>query len=457
MKGMIREEQGAALVVVLLFMVLTFILITTMLVAAGNEAILSGLHRDTVRALELAQAGVQEGVARIQQGHPYTPGFTSSLNPSVTVTVIHRVIGTNSAYQEIQSTAKVGQVTRRVSALVLQRSTVAPPDITLAERVTEQGNGKITSGDAYSRTFFVYKQDPTPGFTYAGWRISKNPPGPVASCYTNAQCTSSGWPNWYPGTRRAEYQTSDLGSDILAQTNHCNAGDGGPLRTDTVTGILTTDSTLMPVTVNAYGFDRDDGYAVTSALPCGLPYRYVVQTIADENGTLWSLLFKTIVYEQWLNNFWRFDERLLTYVKTDALTNHPEFGAIPPFPDVNALETNYDQLYTPSTGITNGLGTAAQPLIVLLSGDWHLNGNLTGYGTLVVDGNLTLNGTFNYWGTVIVNGTFVQASGTSTITGGLMARNTLDLTGNFTINGGGAVPSGPVGRSVVLAKAWWER
>lgn len=457
MADIMEEDQGAALVTVLLFMVLTFIFIMTMLAATSNEAIISGLHRDGVRALELAQGGVQEGIARIQQGHPYSSGFTSSLNPGVTVTVMRRVLGTNAAYQEIQATATIGRATRRVSALVLQRSTVAPPDITLAENVTQQGNAKITSGDAYARTFFVYKQNPTPGLTYAGWRMSKTPPGSVAPCYTNPQCAASGEPNWYPGTRRGAYQSSDLGADIMVHTNQCDAGGGGPLPTQTITGVLATDATLTSVTVSAYGFDRDNGSAVIPALPCGLPYEFVPQTFTDENGITQTILFKTIVYEQWLNTYWRFDEAQLVYVKTDVLMNHPEFGAVPPFPEVSTLEANYDQVYTPSTGITNGLGTADQPLTVLLEGEWQLNGNLTGFGTLIVDGSLILNGTFQYWGTVIVNGTFVEATGNATITGGLVARSTLDLSGNFSVNGGGAVPSGPVGHSLVTAKAWWER
>lgn len=458
MMAITKEERGAALVTVLLFLVLTFIFFSTMLAATGNEIIISALHRDGVRALELAQAGVQEAAARIQAGRPYASGFSSSLGPGVTVTVIRQFVGTDAAYQEIQATATVGQATRRLSALVLQTSTIFPPTIVLADKITEQGNGKINSGDVYVRTFLVYKNNPTPGLTYAGWRISKTPPGAVAPCYTHADCVASGEVNWYPGSRRAASQTIDTGADILALTNHCPEGGGRPLPADTITGVLATDSTMTPVTVNVYGFDRDGGSAVTAAQPCGLPYKFVSGTFTDETGTTQTILFKTIVYEQWLNTYWRFDEAQLTYVKGDVLTNHPEFGAIPPLPDVTALEANYDQIYTPVSGITNGLGTADHPLTVLLTGgDWRLNGNLTGYGTLIVDGSLTIDGTFQYWGTVIVKGTFVQGSGNATITGGLVAWDTLDLIGNFTANSGGAVPSVPVGQSVVTVKSWWER
>lgn len=132
---------------------------------------------------------------------------------------------------------------------------------------------------------------------------------------------------------------------------------------------------------------------------------------------------------------------------------------MPPFPDISQLAGNYDQILT-GGGVINGgtLGTPSAPQAILLtSGNWQLNGNATGVGTLVVDGNLTINGTFSYTGTVIVTGTFVQGSGTANITGGLIAAATLDLTGNFSVNGGGTVPNTPLGPAIVTMKAWWER
>ncbi len=460
MRGYLRDERGAALVVALLFMVLMFILITALLAATGNEIIISGLHRDSGRALELAQAGVQEAITRIGAGRPFATGFTSSLNSGVNVSVVRRVIGSQSAYDEIQATATVGGATRRLSTLVLQRSILLPPNITFADRVTEQGNGQINSGDAYARTFVVYKQNPTPGLTYAGWRINKVAPGAVPYCYTNAQCAASGWPNWYPATRRAESQASSTGADILAQTTKCPAGGGGSLPSGTISGILANDPTLTVQTgLPVYGFDTDNTQAVSAALPCGLPYKLVAQTFTDDQGITRTILFKSIVQEQWFLNYWQFDEGLLAWVKTATLQNNPQYGAVPPFPDISQFAGNYDQILT-GGGVINGgtLGTPSAPQAILLtSGNWQLNGNATGVGTLVVDGNLTINGTFSYTGTVIVTGTFVQGSGTANITGGLIAAATLDLTGNFSVNGGGTVPNTPLGPAIVTMKAWWER
>jgi len=447
------------MLIMLLFLALSIIFVLTMLTTTGDEVVIAGFHRDGVRALDLAQAGIQEAMRRVEAGRPFINGFTSSMNPVVTVTVTRRAFGATSAYNEIQSTAIVGRATKRVSALVLQRSLLMPPNITFANSVTEQGSGQINSGDAYSRTFFVYKMAPTPGLTYAGWRISKAAPSAVAPCYTNAQCALSGYSSWYPGIRRGEFQTSPTGADILAQTNKCAAGGGGPLPTTTITGILATDSTMTPQPVNMYGFDTDNNNAVTANLPCGLPYKYVPETFTDENGVSQTILFKTVVFEQWFNNYWQFDEPTMSYVKQTSLNNNPQYATISPFPDISMLSGNYDQILTGGGTISGGtLGTPSAPQSILLTGgNWQLNGTATGNGTLVVDGSLTINGTFTYTGTIFVNGQFTQGTGTASITGGLVARSTLNITGTFSVNGGGTTVSVPLGRSVVTSKAWWER
>src|SRR5439155_495970 len=74
-----------------------------------------------------------------------------------------------------------------------------------------------------------------------------------------------------------------------------------------------------------------------------------------------------------------------------------------------------------------------------LNGDWTINGNLTGYGTIVVNGNLVVNGNFTYYGTIIVNGTLQAGTGNVTVYGGLVAQDTLRLIGNITVNGGTTV------------------
>src|SRR3989442_3883980 len=130
----------------------------------GNEIVIAGLQKDGMRATDLAQAGIQEAIARVASGRPYTAvgGWTSSIDPRVTVTVTRVFPGANSAYLQIDSVASnIGKATRRLTALVLQQVIAFPPNVTFAYSVTEQGSADISCGDAYSQTFLRFKNYPS--------------------------------------------------------------------------------------------------------------------------------------------------------------------------------------------------------------------------------------------------------------------------------------------------------
>lgn len=549
MGSRVHNQQGAALVTVLLFMTLTFILITGMLAVTGNEVVISGIQRDSTRALDYAQAGIQEAVRRMEQGRPYLQGFPSSLNPTnpcvpgqaghICVSVIRRFTGTNAAYQEIQADATVGRARRRLSFLVLQQIITFPPNITFAASVIEQGSAQIICGDAYARTFIQYKEYPIqaadctepPSITYAGWRISKVAPSPVANCYDNPNCVSANntppdppYENeqvtrWYPAHRRTENETTSDGADIKAQTKKCPAGGGGTLPTTTIPGVLAsapTDCATDPACAldpyygyhPVYGFEPDDpdgggpaqNQAVNFMLPCGLPYKLVAQTFQAEDGSLRTRLFRTIIFEQWFANYWRFDQGRMKMVKRNGsaciptadlyclpgdvepnLFDNPKLGAVPPFPSIESVESNFNCRVNGGgtisslpisclepTGMTTDMGCYAAKMtctpavdrpvsLALDGGDYSINANLQGHGTIVVDGNLTVNGNFEYWGTIIVKGTLTLGAGSATIHGGLVADSTLKISGNINVEGGGTVTNVPTGQSIVIGKGWWER
>ena len=132
------------------------------------------------------------------------------------------------------------------------------------------------------------------------------------------------------------------------------------------------------------------------------------------------------------------------------------------------MEGNYDRREVGGVANSGDFGCKApemvctppvsRPIILWLDGgDWTINANVLGHGTIVVDGNLTINGYLEYWGTIIVNGQLTLGSGNVTVHGGLVARSTLRLAGNITVEGGGTITNVLVGRSVVLGRAWWER
>ncbi len=492
------SEAGAALITVLLFVVLVFILITAMLSVTGNEIVIAGLQRDGVRALDLAQADIQEAMRRMEQGRPFWPTFTSSLRPGVTVTVNRQFIGTNSGFLEIQATATVGRATRRLSALVLQRMIMFPPNILFAPGVDAEAENILT-GDVYSRTWVNYLSpfiNPNNTFTYSAWRISLN--GGPSQCVSRTQpgCSTGQAIKWYPGTRRTEPANTTLGGDISSQTNKCPAGGGGSLPPDTITGILATapcDTNAACVaagyqqTYGAYGHDDDDPdglgpllpQAVTAKLPCGLPFKLVSESFLGEDGlTMYTRLFKTVVFEQWFDNYWQFDNAQMTYVKNSNLTTYPQFSAVPPALDSSTV-SNFDVQLTGGGSITQGsadfgckypelacVPPVDRPVTVLLDGtpdvtNWSISGDLKGHGTMVVNGNLTwaFAGTFTYWGTIIVNGSIENGIGIPPhqIFGGLVSTRPFIVHDATKIYGGGTVTSTPVGRSVVVGKAWWER
>ncbi len=486
-----RGQRGAALVTVMLFMVLLLILITAMLTVAGNEAVISGLQRDGVRALELAQGGVQEAIRRIEEGRPFQAGFTSSLGSGVTVSVVRRVLGTNSAYQEIQVTAIVGRATRRLSHLILQRMIMFPPNILFGPAFEGKN---VDTGDIYSQSYaLITKDNIGPDvFTYAGWRISAAPdpdavpPDPgVPVCYTHVDCVLAGGAraaNWYPATRLTEPITTALGADIVSQTNKCPAGGGPPLPPSTISGVLASDPctpSCTTVTVNVYGFDTDDPdgigplppqAVVAGKVPCGLPYKMVSRTFNDETGTSITRLTKMIVFEQWFENYWQFDESQMTYVRKTSLATYPQFGAVPPVIDPAAVTSNFDRVVSGGGALAGDFGCkypemacvppVDRPISVLLTGPgpWTITGTIKGHGTLVVNGDLNWVGDFEYWGTVIVNGTLniVDPLG-GNIYGGVVSTMPLNVHAGVHVFGGSTVTSVPVGRSVVVGKAWWER
>jgi Tfp pilus assembly protein PilX/cytoskeletal protein CcmA (bactofilin family) len=531
-----RDQRGAALVTVLLFMVLTFILIGAMLSTTGNEIVIASLQRDGVRALEIAQLGINEVIQRIEEAHPFMPGFFSASQsaycltwpgpgacPLTAITVTLKFTGDDAAYLQIEAQATVGRASRSLITLVLQQMRASPPDVTFANSFNQDGAAAI-SGDIYSRHFIDFKTYPGgSSYSYAGWRISKDPPGAVADCYNYAHCQSlSGDANvdrWFPGIRRSVYRKSvgpDSAQEILlwagdAIAAGCDATTGNTI----VNGIRAENTTQSNENFWQYGFDLDNrnatGGVISSQLdpdrfPCGLPYKYVQETFNDEAGNPVTRYFKTVVYEDWFENYWRFDDRNLVMVKrgngsgTQAcvddictaggfqpdLVDYPNLGTVPPPPEpvrveegnyhlkieagVNAFDSDGDGYYeivaaTGYMGCKNPemAGCAvSDPRVVYITGPpgtkWDLEGNLQGHGTMVIDGDVRAQGTFDYWGTLLINGSFdVSGAGTTRIYGGLVTQGPLNITGNFTGSGGSIITSPPVGRATVVGKAWWER
>lgn len=543
MRGPREHERGAALVMVLVFMVVTLILITAVLAVSGNEIKIAALHRDGVKALELANAAIQETITRILTAHSYLTiapvpgmsecrgseglpvaqkeypkGFTTSLSPtSVTVGVCGA--GTGSQLLEIRADATVGQAVRRLSRIVRIEVRTVPPEIVLAGFLGG-GGAEETVGDTYAPLSAIYKTNPD-GFVYSGWRVGKsNSPGnaeadpnDAAWCYGRqinpdgtSQCTQDNPDdNWYPGTRLAISETDPVNTADIDDIKNNNIEGAAPPATcastvDLITNGVRADDTrpfaaqqqTPSDAFNRYGFDQDalgtTFQAMTNKHPCGLPYKYVAKTFDIQNGNNTLTItryFKTVIYEQWFETYYRFDSASQTLKGRNgspctnvclALPNanrtiepnlvgnvalglpaNRQFAAIPPFPSAayltnicnNANPYEADPTGSPSI-YCNRPNTAAYKSPVN-RGDYQL-GDPSGVtsntcprkgGTPRVSyfrpkagESVKFGGNAFGYGTMLIEGN-AEFAGGFTYTGTIIATGNVEFGGgNVTINGG---------------------
>jgi hypothetical protein len=487
-------------------MVLMLILISAMLAVTRNEVGIAGYHRDSVRALEYAQSAVDEAVRRMEGGHTIIPGFEASVGPDNTAHVTLEGVGTSAAsssFQEIRAEATVGRATRRLSYLIFAISDMLPPDIIFGYSLATQGSVDVTSGDLYSWTFVKYKRFPPNNTNWCYIR-------PCAGSPSQADELAK----WYPGARRSIRRGVTIdesiigplgGSDLDARKDltiesvidfTCPAGPTGAKLTATIGGTgawnaadLKQDNTgTVPSNTLLYGCDADN-----------LPYTYVRETF-DDDGMTKSAWFKTVIYEDWFDRYWILDDSAAddgtpatccigAYRKRVAaeqigghnLVSEPQYGAVPPYPDFDALEASLNQAeldaanqymsgggnISGSTSLRLGCkypemscpGNQSDYNVVWLDngGEYRIGSNLQGHGTLVIDGDLRLNGNLEWWGTMFVNGAIIRANGSVIVHGGLITRDTVETNGDLTVEGGSSVGSAPLGAVTVIRKAWWER
>lgn len=491
--------QGAALLTVLAFMTLTFMLIATLLALTSDEMLLSGIQRDGVRALDLAQAGAQEAIRRMEGGRPYLQEFSASLDtngtapPNTSVTVARRHTGVQAGYLEIQSTATAGLSTRRLTVVALQRAIAMLPNAVLAQAIVQEDGTALLCGDVYARTFVRYLPDPNraapgcpgvppgqPGLTYAGWRIGMcaDPSGLCGGVGEVPPCSQMPCPpspaadtsRWYPAARLAVPADSPTGRVLAAMTNRCPAGGGGSLPEARITGRLAGEQSVADHP--QYGFDVDDPDGpgpvppqaiIPGVLPCGLPYRYDLMSFLTEDGQTVQRYAKTVVFEHWFPLYWRFDEHRLSYVRRTGaacadpsclvggvepdLAGYPQFGAIPPVPPAQAMTANFD-CRREGGGMLGGSRLSCD----------HPAGKVSAFGckapemacspvenrplSLVLTGNWILSGLAGH-GTLIVDGDL-------TVAGGVRYWGAVVVSGDLTLRGSGTAIRGGLTVSGIL-------
>lgn len=507
-----RWDRGVALMMVLLFTLLVFLLVVGMLVTATHEITIAGFHRDGVRAEEHGVAGLEDLVRRIEAGRPWRPG---AVNPAdvclrddgspgvrtrlpdsnICVAVVMRTAGPSGAVVEVSAEAAVGRVRRRLSMVVLARTTLALPNALVVHSLADAGDTQVASGEVYAQTLVNYRSAVSAErTTYAGWRIARvGADDAVGPCYTHDECVAAGRPQWWPGHRRAVYATQvfrprpqpgspipDPRTPATVLSYTCPAGPSPDLAAHTVgghgpgyePGDLRAD--LNPADPRQEGLAGERLYGCTAD---GLPYTWVREAV--DGRFLW---FPVVPFDGWFARYWCFQEAHDALVwqpcngfHPDPALGDPSLGAIPPPPSFDVWAQNYDRARAGGGTITlpadAGLGVCAdppqcrsprnQPSVVLLDGGPYrlfcLASCPAGHGVLLVDGDLEIQGNFTYYGTVVVRGRMTVGAGAVTVYGHLVAEGLATLDGTLRILAGTAVAHGPAGPLEVMRRAWWER
>jgi hypothetical protein len=100
--------------------------------------------------------------------------------------------------------------------------------------------------------------------------------------------------------------------------------------------------------------------------------------------------------------------------------------------------TNVADQVVPNGGTPASWGTAANPLVTVVQGDFSACNACSGYGILVVEGNLTMSGAYNWHGAILVigKGNFSASNGggNGSVTGGIFVANLYNQAQPFPAN-----------------------
>lgn len=512
------EQRGAALLTVLLLTVLLFILVSAMLLAAGKEIFMAGLHRDGIRAEELVQSALEDILRRMQSGRPWKPGAVAEVDrcvqdgspgirmslrvPQACVTVITRVAGPSGAFLEVRAGADAGRARRKVSVALLTRNGTLVPGVLVLRSHREDPGIEIGSGVVAVQTFVRYRAAVSADrMTYAGWRIEHTPEASGTGsgpCYTHAECVTVGRPQWWPGHRRAVYAGLPLRRDPLPGNVTPD-----PRRPDDVLGYACPPGPPpaqagQAIGIEGPGFqsgdlraDLDPADPLQSAVAAeplygctgdGLAYTWLRDALdGDEDGTPDTFLwFKVVRFDQWLTRYMCFDEGALSWVPCNGFhfdpgQGDPGLGVVLPMIPIPAWAQNYDERRTGGGWFTPAdldLGRCTDPplcadmtnnrtVIALRRGTYTLLCPVTcpeGHGTVIADDDLTFGGSFTYLGTIAVGGVLASSSGATTVIHGALSATLVRAAGGtLRLFPGTPVVAGAAGPVAIDRRAWWER
>jgi len=266
----VAEERGTALITALIMLTVLGMFLFAFQTMNQNELIFAGYSRNSTLAFNIAEAGVQEGIKRLNLfgAAPGVTCFTNSMtsgavcagstsSPNANTVVYQARLSSNAALFPILSLATSGGATRAVRVIEQAVYKTGFGNVIVGPQIVFQGNASPITGDAYAVTSLQFQQlskSPSPGAgatatnlvspqALAGTKISVQAGGPgpyTYECGNNSttevaptSCVGDGGRavdagatvlpvNWHPMVPIAMAQ-----SDFTAVVNACYAACAG--------------------------------------------------------------------------------------------------------------------------------------------------------------------------------------------------------------------------------------
>lgn len=172
-------ERGSALITALIMLTVMGFFLIAFQDLNKNELNFSAFARSNTQALQVAEAGIQEGVRRLNMfgANPGTTCFVNSMttgatcaastsSPNANTVVYQARMSSDAAVFPVLSLATVNGENRAVRIYVSAVYKTGFSDVILAPQVTFSGDASPITGDTYSATNIVFQQyskSPQPG------------------------------------------------------------------------------------------------------------------------------------------------------------------------------------------------------------------------------------------------------------------------------------------------------
>ncbi len=400
----LRSERGFVLILALVSMVAMTVIGISLIMNMTTDLQLARNERESKLAFQLADAGINEAMARLKLNLTPSPPYVGEPNPPAGTSNVRTTAGW--AGQSFNGSDGLGygvNVTYLTEGLPYCDSNAVAPNTSGNMTVDANGN-PVTSPDARNcnNEVVMFGRDFGLATTLTSIRLGTNPVYKIVSTGTSGTTTRQ--IEAYVGASSLNTDTdSGLNTNGCVSVSGASTSIGGGIKQDDACGC---DAQLE----TALGAGASD---CTSA--------------ANELKTT--------------------GDNLDTYLGGDSLA------------DIEAMANEVHNCTTltcsgagddiPSSGMIDGVvqdwGDAAgdtRSTIIYVnnpspgSNDVKISGNFSGRGILVITGNLILSGSLTYEGLVYVKGTITVSGGGGglNVTGGVMAGGLASLNGNVTIN-----------------------